>query len=57
MSNHKPPQVNGLTVTHRDRRELKPQKCNPKLHSPKQIERIARSIRDYGWTNPAIIDE
>lgn len=57
MSDHNPLQVNGLTVTYRDRRELKPQNRNPKLHSPRQIERIARSIRDFGWTNPAIIDE
>lgn len=51
------PQINGLTVTYRQRPALKPHPQNPNTHSPKQIERIARSIRDFGWTNPIIIDE
>ncbi len=51
------PQINGLTVTYRPRTEIKPHPQNPNTHSPKQIELIARSIRDFGWTNPIIIDE
>lgn len=29
---------------------------NPRQHSIEQIELIARSIREFGWTNPCIID-
>lgn len=51
------PQINGISVTYRSVGELKPHAQNPKTHSKKQVERIARSIRDFGWTNPIIIDE
>jgi len=51
------PRINGLTVTYLQRRSLKPHPQNPNTHRAKQIERIARSIRDFGWTNPIIIDE
>lgn len=30
---------------------------NARTHSDEQIEQIARSIREYGWTNPVLIDE
>ena len=51
------PQFNGLTVTYRERTALKPHPQNPNTHNPKQVERIARSIREFGWTNPIIVDE
>ena len=51
------PQINGLQVTYRPRTALKPHPQNPNTHSAKQVELIARSIRDFGWTNPIIIDE
>ncbi len=51
------PQINGLTVTYRERTALKPHPQNPNTHNAKQVERIARSIREFGWTNPVIIDE
>jgi DNA modification methylase len=51
------PQINGIAVTYRRRTSLKPHLSNPNTHSAKQIERIARSIRDFGWTNPIIVDE
>ena len=51
------PQINGITVTYRRRTSLKPHQQNPNTHSTKQVARIARSIHDFGWTNPIIIDE
>jgi ParB-like chromosome segregation protein Spo0J len=30
---------------------------NPRTHSKRQVEKIAASIRKYGFTNPILIDE
>uniref|UniRef100_UPI0023F1DDCE ParB/Srx family N-terminal domain-containing protein n=1 Tax=Thauera propionica TaxID=2019431 RepID=UPI0023F1DDCE len=30
---------------------------NARTHSDEQVEQIARSIREFGWTNPVLIDE
>ena len=57
MASDKQPQINGIKVTYRERIALKPHLQNPNTHSTKQIERIGRSIREFGWTNPIIIDE
>jgi DNA modification methylase len=35
---------------------LKPYARNPRTHSPKQIEQIGRSIREFGFTNPVLVD-
>ena len=35
---------------------LKPYVRNPRTHSPKQIQQIANSIRQFGFTNPVLID-
>src|SRR5688500_4789719 len=37
--------------------ELKPDPRNSKIHPRKQIEQVCKSITEYGWTNPIIIDE
>ena len=36
---------------------LKPAKSNARTHSPKQIRQIAASIKEFGFTNPVLIDE
>ncbi len=36
--------------------QLKPYANNPRTHSKKQIRQIADSIREFGWTNPVLID-
>ena len=51
------PKINGLTVIYRPCTALKQHPQNPNTHSAKQVERIARSIREFGWTNPIITDE
>jgi hypothetical protein len=45
-----------LTVNDLLIEDLKPLPRNPRTHSPKQIEQIADSIRNFGWTNPILID-
>lgn len=36
---------------------LAPYARNPRTHSPEQIEKIARSIDTFGFTNPILVDE
>jgi DNA modification methylase len=36
---------------------LVPYVGNARTHSPEQIEQLARSIREFGWTVPVVIDE
>lgn len=37
--------------------DLIPYDRNSKIHPDTQIEQIANSIREWGWTNPILIDE
>ncbi|TMW77974.1 nuclease [Thauera sp. UPWRP] len=45
----------GIEQLHVD--ELHAWENNARTHSDEQIEQIARSIREFGWTNPVLIDE
>lgn len=36
---------------------LQPRERNPRTHSKKQIQQIADSIRQFGFTNPVLIDD
>ena len=44
-------------VVKRSVQELIPYERNPKIHSEQQIQQIADSIREWGWTVPVVIDE
>ncbi|MHB8914940.1 MAG: site-specific DNA-methyltransferase [Thiobacillus sp.] len=46
-----------LTVAYRDINELIPYAKNSRTHSPEQILQIAGSIKEFGFTNPVLIDE
>src|ERR1019366_1648530 len=35
---------------------LVPRANNPRTHSPEQVARIAASMREFGWTNPVLVD-
>lgn len=37
--------------------DLRPRKGNPRTHSKKQLEQLARSIAKFGFTNPVLIDD
>jgi ParB-like chromosome segregation protein Spo0J len=36
---------------------LVPYARNARTHSPAQVDQIAASIREWGWTNPVLVDE
>lgn len=40
-----------------DIERIKPRPNNPRTHSNEQIEQIAASMREWGWTNPVLVDE
>jgi len=44
-------------VERRSIAELVPYARNARTHSPAQISKIAASIREWGWTNPVLVDE
>ena len=37
--------------------DLKPFKNNARTHSPEQVAQIAASIKEWGWTQPVLVDE
>ena len=41
----------------KDINELIPYDSNPREHSKEQIEQVANSIQEFGWTMPILIDE
>lgn len=45
-----------LTVIYRDPKTLKPRATNPRTHSKKQIEKLKRSIQEFGFVRPILID-
>jgi hypothetical protein len=46
-----------LAITYRAVAELKPYPRNARTHSRKQVKQIAAAIREFGFTNPVLIDE
>lgn len=46
-----------LVIVYRPLAKLIPDARNARTHSPEQIDQIAASIREFGWTNPVLIDE
>lgn len=34
----------------------KPYELNAKIHEPAQVKRIAKSIQEFGWTQPIVVD-
>src|SRR5829696_8120098 len=45
-----------LALTYRATGELKPDRRNPRTHSKAQVEQIIASIRQFGFTNPVLMD-
>lgn len=46
-----------MEVVHRKVEELKPHPKNPRNHPNVAIEKIAKSIQKFGWTNPILVSE
>jgi DNA modification methylase len=51
------PNRRNLTVVYQDVGALKPRATNPRTHLPKQIAQIANAIRQFGFTNPILVDD
>lgn len=49
--------ASAVKVTYRNIRELKPYKKNAKKHPKEQVEKIANSIKEFGFTQPVLIDK
>jgi DNA modification methylase len=49
--------LRSLQVEYRDIRDLRPSPHNARTHSDRQIRQIERSIEQFGFTNPALVDE
>jgi hypothetical protein len=45
-----------IAVVYRPIAELKLDPNNPRLHSPRQVRQIARSIQTFGFNVPVLID-
>ncbi len=45
-----------LRIEYRAPDQLKPYPRNARTHSKKQIRQIAESIRQFGFTNPILVD-
>jgi len=45
-----------LSVVYRPLSELIPYARNARTHSDAQVAQIAASIREFGWTNPVLVD-
>lgn len=52
-----PPREVTVEITYRKVGELVPYVNNARTHSDGQVAQICASIREYGWTNPVLIDE
>ena len=44
-----------LNIVYKPIKELKPYKKNAKKHSKEQVEQIANSIKEFGFTQPVIV--
>lgn len=51
------PETLRLKIAYRKVGDLKPYAGNARTHSDKQIAQIAASIRQFGFTNPVLIDD
>ena len=49
--------MDDLAIAWRPLGELIPYARNPRTHSDAQVAQIAASIREFGWTNPVLIDD
>lgn len=53
---YKIPAMN-LSITYKATDDLLPYAMNSRTHDDKQVEQIAKSIQEFGFTNPILIDE
>ena len=44
-------------IVQRKTEDLKPYENNPRQHSEAQLDRLVRSIKEFGFTNPVLVDD
>ena len=49
--------TNSLKIINLKLSELKPYANNARIHDEQQVKQIVNSIKEFGWTNPILIDE
>ncbi len=49
--------MSALQITYRPIAALRPRSTNPRTHSRKQLDQLARAISKFGFTNPVLIDD
>jgi len=52
-----PPTQHRLAIIYQSTNTLNPRSTNPRTHSKKQINQIAKAIQRFGFTNPILIDD
>jgi hypothetical protein len=57
MAPKKQPRKAALAIVYRRIDALAPYEKNARTHSDEQVAQIAASIKEFGWTNPILIDE
>lgn len=48
--------MRSLSVTYKDPKSLKPRATNPRAHSKRQLEQLKKSIQEFGFVRPVLID-
>ena len=46
-----------LNIVYQETTKLIPYARNSRTHSDEQVAQICASIKEFGWTNPILIDE
>jgi ParB-like chromosome segregation protein Spo0J len=52
-----PAQWPAFNIERRSVKSLKLNKGNARTHTPEQVKQIAASIKEWGWTQPVLVDE
>jgi ParB-like chromosome segregation protein Spo0J len=56
MKKPKTAQTLQLSIEYRPIAELIPYTKNPRTHADAQVDQIVHSIKQFGWTNPILVD-
>lgn len=49
--------MSGIQIQYLDAKAITPYARNSRTHSDEQVAQVAASIKEFGWTNPILIDE
>jgi len=49
--------MSGIEIKYMDAKAITPYARNSRTHSDEQVAQVAASIKEFGWTNPILIDE